>query len=155
MNKDNERRGASLVEILAALSIIAVMGSIVLAAFGEFRSRKTMDAAVELALSAFSRAHLDTISSKNDKQYGVHIEASKVVYFVGPTYSAAATTNANYLLPSGVEIANISLGGGGSNVLYDRLKGGTSNNGTFDVRVKARTTIKTTITISATGSTST
>lgn len=144
-------RGVTLLEILIAVAIMGFMSAFILAAFSEFRARKTMDASVELALAAFSRAHLDTLSSKNDMRYGVHVESGKVVYFAGLTYASGAEGNVPYTLSSAIEIANISLQGGGSDVLYNRLNGGTDQYGSFDIRVKARPTVKTTITITATG----
>jgi prepilin-type N-terminal cleavage/methylation domain-containing protein len=148
------RRGVTLVEILVAISIIGLIASFVLASFGDFRARKTLDASVEGMLSAFSHAHLDTISSKNDQQYGVHIAADQVVYFVGPTYATGTATNIIHSLHSVIEIANISLNGGGSDVLYQRLSGKTNQYGTFQLRPRSRPTMTATITINETGATS-
>lgn len=147
-------RGVTLVEILVAISIMMLISSLVLAAFSSFRAQKTLDAAVEETLAAFSHAHLDTISSKNDQQYGVHIETDQVVYFIGPTYTTGAVTNVIHQLHTAIEIVNVSLNGGGSDVLYQRLSGTTNQYGTFELRPKARPTITTTVTISGTGATS-
>lgn len=143
--------GVTLIEILIAIGIIALIGSLITASFSQFRSRKTLDATVESTLASFSRAHLDTISSLNDKQYGVHIGVDKVVYYIGPTYSSSATTNILYTLNPSIEIVNITLTGGGNEVLFDKLSGGTSQNGTFLVRVKNNTSQKVAVTINGTG----
>jgi len=142
------------VEILVAISIMGLIASLILVPFSDFRARKTLDAAVEEMLAAFSQAHLDTISSKNDQLYGVHIGTDQVVYFVGPTYATGTATNIVYPLHSAIEIVNISLNGGGSDVLYNHLLGTTDQYGTFQLRAKSRSTIATTITINGTGATS-
>lgn len=144
-------RGVTLLETLAAVAILMLISGVVLASLNNFRAQKTMDAAVEEVLAAFSQAHFDTISSRNDQQYGVHIDTDKVVYFVGPTYSAGAATNVIYRFVVPVEIVNISLAGGGSDVLFQRLSGGTDQSGTFIVRAKSNGSLQTKVTINGTG----
>lgn len=144
-------RGVTLLETLVAVGIMMLISGLVLASLNSFRAQKTMDAAVEEVLAAFSQAHFDTISSRNDKQYGVHIDIDKVVYFVGPTYSASTATNVIYRFVVPVEIVSISLAGGGSDVLFDRLTGGTSQSGTFIIRAKSNNTLQTLVTINGTG----
>lgn len=147
-------RGISILEVVVAISIITLMSVLVYAPFNDFRAQKTLDASVEKILSAFSQAHLDTISSKNNNQYGVHIAAGEVVYFTGPTYATGTATNLIFTLPPAIEIYSISLTGGGSDVLYQRLSGATNQNGTFKLRPKGRVSPVTTITVNKTGATS-
>lgn len=147
-------RGISLLEILVAISIITLMSALVYVPFNDFRAQKTLDASVEKILAAFSQAHLDTISSKNNYQYGVHIAAGEVVYFVGPTYATGTATNLVFTLHPAIEIFDISLNGGGSDVLYQRLSGATNQNGTFQLRPKGRLNMVATITVNKTGATS-
>ncbi len=144
-------RGVTLLETLVVVAILMLIGGVVVASLSNFRAQKTMDAAVEQVLAAFSQAHFDTLSSMDDKQYGVHIESDKVVYYVGPTYIAGTTTNVIYRFVVPVEIVNISLAGGGSDVLFKRLSGGTSQSGTFIIRAKANDTLQTVVTINGTG----
>jgi prepilin-type N-terminal cleavage/methylation domain-containing protein len=147
-------QGVTLLEIVVVIGIITLIGAIVYSPLNDFRAQKTLDAAVEKTLAAFSQAHLDTISSKNNFQYGVHIASGEVVYYIGPTYATGTATNLVFTLPPAVEIFNIDLVGGGSDVLYHRLTGSTDESGTFQVRPKGRTTTVTTITVNKTGATS-
>lgn len=144
-------RGITLIEILAVAAIVLLLSSLALASFGRFRAQKTMDVAVEVVMTVFSRAHLDTISSKGDLQYGVHLDPDKAVYFIGPTYASGAATNVLYPLNPVLEIANITLVGGGSDVLFNRLSGGTGQSGTFEVRLKGSTVVRTVVTVNGTG----
>jgi Tfp pilus assembly protein FimT len=143
-----------MLEVVVAIAIITLISVIVYAPFNDFRAQKTLDASVEKILSAFSQAHLDTISSKDNMQYGVHIAAGEVVYYVGPTYATGTATNLVFVLHPGIEIYDISLNGGGSDVLYQRLTGSTDQNGTFKLHPKGRIDTIATITINRTGATS-
>jgi Tfp pilus assembly protein FimT len=153
--RSNHERGITTIEILVAVTIVVLIAALVLAAFSDFRSRQTLGAVVEKTLAAFSAAHLDTISSKNDATYGVYLKSGEVIYFQGVTYPGDNDTgNTHYTFPKVIEIANISLNGGGSTVFYKRLSGATGNYGTFDVRVIGNPGTKTTITVNQTGATS-
>lgn len=153
--KKNYKKGVTLIELLIALSVTMLISTIILASFSEFRARQTLDASVEVVLAAFSAAHLDTISSKNDDIYGVNLKAGEVIYFKGSPYPGDnAAGNTHFVLPAPLEIANIGLNGGGSTIYYKRLTGATDNFGTFDVRVIAKPSVKSTVTINQTGATS-
>ncbi len=155
LDNKNYKRGVTLVELLIALSVMGLISSIILASFSQFRARQTLDSSVEVVLAAFSAAHLDTISSKNDDIYGINLKAGEVIYFKGSPYPGDnAAGNTHYILPVPIEIANISLNGGGSAIFYKRLTGATDNYGSFDVRVIAKPTVKSTVTINQTGATS-
>ncbi|OGZ07035.1 MAG: hypothetical protein A2942_02960 [Candidatus Lloydbacteria bacterium RIFCSPLOWO2_01_FULL_50_20] len=148
-------RGITTIEILFALAILGTIATFVLAAFSDFRSRQTLGAVVEKTLAAFSAAHLDTISSKNDMTYGVQLKTNEVIYFEGATYPGDNDPgNIHYVFPPNIEIANVALSGGGSTIFYRRLTGATDNYGTFDIRVAGNHDTKTTITINQTGATS-
>ncbi len=148
-------RGVTLIELLIALSVMGVISSVILASFSQFRARQTLDSSVEVVLAAFSAAHLDTISSKNDDIYGINLKTNEVIYFKGTPYPGDnAAGNTHYVLPAPIEIANVSLNGGGTTIFYKRIMGATDNFGAFDVRVRANATVKSTVTINQTGATS-
>lgn len=148
---ETKRAGFTLIEIVMALAIIMIVGGIILGPLSQFRTQKTLDAAVEEVFAAFSRAHIDTISSLHDMQYGVHFDADQVVYFEGTTYIPGALTNSAYQLNSAIEIGSMSLSPSGSDVVFERLTGGTSNFGTLEVRAKNNPAMKAVVTVNATG----
>ena len=150
----NGASGFTLVEIVFALAIFVMVAATIFSPLSQFRARKTLDAAVEVTLAAFSRAHFDTISSLNDKQYGVHLDADQVVHFAGPTYSAGDPGNSPYVLSSVIEIGAVTLVGGGNNVLFKQLNGATDQSGTFEIRVKATPAVRVVVTVNGTGAVS-
>jgi prepilin-type N-terminal cleavage/methylation domain-containing protein len=146
--------GFTLLEILVAIAILTLIAGTVFGPLSRFRTQKTLDAAVEVTLAAFTRAHFDSISSLNDMQYGVHLDAGQAVHFVGITYDASAPTNVVYSIPANVEIANVTLAGGGTDVVFQRLNGGTPHSGTFLIRATADPSISALVTVHATGAVS-
>lgn len=149
---NHRRRGFSLVDMMIAISIMTLIASVIILSFAAFRTRKNLDAAVEMVMVAFSQAHFDTISSKGDSPYGVAIQDDEVIYFKGATYPGeGAVGNIHYRLPSTIEIANITLNGGGTEIFFNRINGGTAQYGYFDVRAKSATTTSNRITISQVG----
>ncbi len=145
------KSGFTLIEIVMAIAIVFMVGAIVLGPLTMFRTQKTLDATVEEVFAAFSRAHIDTISSLYDMQYGVHLDADRVVYFVGPSYVVGAPTNSVYELSSAIEIGSISLNPSGNDVLFQRLTGGTNNYGTFEIRAKSNSTLRAVVIVNGTG----
>lgn len=148
-------RGVTLIEILLALAIIALISSLMLSAFGEYRARQGKSAAAEGVLSILAEARLDTISSKHDDVYGVLLRSDEAIYFKGATYPGDGDpANIVFPMPVGVEIGSVALQGGGSTILYQRLSGSTDMYGTFEVRVAAQPNLKTVITVHPTGASS-
>ncbi len=148
-------RGVTLIEILVAIGITMLIASVVLSSFGEYRLRQNLAGASETILAAISAAHLDTISSKNDSLYGVNLKSNEVIYFKGTTYPGDVDPgNVHFLLPSMIEIANVSLNGADTKIYFTRLTGATGNYGTFEIRSKANTSVSTTVTVNRTGATS-
>lgn len=135
----DDNRGFSLVEILV---VIAVFGILIVLGFVNYKS---FGESVDLSTSAnhiISILHLAadrTMSSKADTVYGVHFTSSTYTLFKGATYSAVDPNNEDYSIPSSVEIYNISLNGGGADVIFDRITGETSNNGDIDLRIIGNT----------------
>lgn len=147
-------RGITMLELVVVIAIIIVLASLIITSFSAFRNSKILDTGTENVLSILAKARGNTLSSKNDYQYGVHLETSQVVLFRGGVYSSSDSSNEVAPLDSALEISSITLTGGGSDVIFDRLTGKTSMDGTVVVRVKSDNTKTKTITINATGSAS-
>lgn len=144
-------KGITALELLMVVAIMAILAAIVVSPFAQFRNSKVLDTAGENALSILTKARGNTLSSKNSYQYGVHFESSQVVLFRGATYSPSDVNNEIVVLDSALEISSISLTGAGSDVLFDRLTGKTSQDGTIIIRIKSDISKTRTITVNATG----
>lgn len=152
-----KNKGISIIEILAVISIIAILLVIVLPNLSNFRNERTLTNTTQDIISVLNKAKSDTTSSLNSNSYGVHFETDRVVYFIGTTYNGADAGNIVTSIDSSVTIplsGGINLNGGGSDVMFTRLTGDTTNYGTIVVRLTSDATRQKTITVSKTGAVS-
>jgi len=143
--------GFSLIEIIVAIAMLLIVAGITLYSFSSLNDTNALEVSVAGAVSNLSEARSKTLASIGSNQYGVHIDSDETVLFVGSTYSSTDPNNVTVSLNKVVEIANISLNGGGSDIVFDRLTGQTSEHGSFIVRLKDNTNASSTITIFQTG----
>ena len=130
-----ESRGFTFIELLVVIGMIAVLASGALIAY------RAASGGIELKTNAFkivdvlNLARQRTIASLGSSEYGVHFEASQFVLFKGADYSALDPDNIFYALPDALEIADVSLAGGGSEVVFDRITGKTVQSGSLKARL--------------------
>jgi prepilin-type N-terminal cleavage/methylation domain-containing protein len=147
------KKGFSILEIMLVIAIIAILLAIVLPSLTKSRNTQALSASTEAVISVLNQARSKTLSSEKDTAYGVKIDSASVTLFVGTTYNAGTQTNIvtnlqnNITIPSG----NVSLAGGGSEVVFNRLTGATDDFGTVIVQVSNDSNSKKTITIEKTG----
>lgn len=138
------------------IELLVVMGVIVLLAGLTFRSYRTITASKSLSGDAMRvvaeliKARSLTLASKNADQYGVHFGATSVTLFEGASYSVGNAGNVVSTLSPLLTISSITLSGGASDVIFDRLTGTTAQNGTITLSSTDNSTSKT-ITIYETG----
>ena len=146
-----KKRGYTAIEILLVIGIMGILMSIVGLSFSSFRNSNILSIEVENIVSLISQARNDTLSSKNDTVYGVHVEGGRVVLFDGATFSEPDPENIEILLYSSVTLTDISLGGNGTDIIFKRLSGKTDGHGTMLLVLTNATTTRKTITIYSTG----
>lgn len=143
--------GFLLIQMILALVIVGILATTIFVSLSSGREKQALANAVEETLSAFSEARSRTIAGENNTQYGVHIGSSSVTIFQGSSYSSGASTNRVVSLDNAVTITSISLSGGGSDVIFSRLTGDTTQYGTLVVKRSSTTAGQKTITIGKTG----
>ncbi len=136
---------------MIVVGIFAMLSFFSYAAFANLNKSQSLDKDVAAALSLLETARMYTLASKGGMQYGVHFESGKAVLYAGAAYVANATSSQTLSLNRLDSIGSISLSGGGGEVLFDRLTGETSQDGSVVVSLKSSTTTKKTITIGKTG----
>lgn len=144
-------KGATLLEILLSLFIIAVVAGIFVAAFGVFRESNDLRAAQSTMVGMVKSARSRAIASENNSVYGVHFETEKSVLFKGSAYNPSDPGNENYTFPPSVKISNISLAGGAQDAVFSRLQGTTTSPGTITLSSKNNPSKTRAITIYQTG----
>lgn len=148
--KANYKFGFTLTEILIVLGVMALLSGIIFSTFITFKKSEALNKDTETIVEVLRQARSQTMSSQNASQYGVHFTSSQVTIFTGATYSSSASSNQNFILSSTDTLLTISLVGGGTDIVFSRLSGETSQNGTVVVSSPDTSRIKT-VTIYKTG----
>jgi len=145
------KRGVTLIELLIALAILAIISAIVVSPFNSFRLTGALQGDVENVLSFINKARLNTLSSQNDSEYGVHFESGRVVLFKGPTFTEPNPDNEELTFVAGIEASTISLTSGVSDVVFERLTGTANATGTVIISAVSDPSISRTLNIYGTG----
>lgn len=136
MYSKNMRGGFSLVELLIVISLSIILTTVVVISYRSIGQNTDLNTLTQRLVSTLDRARERTVSSENDANFGVHIQSDRYIEFKGPTYNASASDNINHIFSSKFEVSSINLTGGGSDVIFDRLSGQTSQSGTLVLRAK-------------------
>ncbi len=143
------QRGFTLVEILVAVAILVIITTFSVTAFRNIYLRSAERIAGAEIADALREARTNSIGSKGNAIYGVHISTSTVTRFVGSTYVAGNASNTVYSFDGGA-LATGTLVTSGTSITFSRLTGTPSATGTIYV-VDMDGTSTTTITIESTG----
>lgn len=144
-------KGFTLVEIVVSIAITILISLIVISTFASFNNQQVLKKETDAALSVLEKARSLTLSSKDSTQYGVRFQSNSFIFFNGASFSSSSPSNEITVLDNKVRIADINLSSNGVDVVFDRLKGSTSQNGTITFLETADSSKTKTITIYQTG----
>ncbi len=142
--------GFTLIELLVATAIILIITVVTLFSLSTLNKQVSLDSASQNILSTLRLARSQTLASKSQTSYGVHFETTKYVFFNGTSYTDGAAGNKEHLLGDS-EISTISLNGGGSEVIFARVRGGTTQYGSVVMRLIGDSSKTKTINIASSG----
>ena len=145
-----KRKGFTVIELVISLAIMGALLAVILPSFISFRRSSALNTEAEDLVTVINRARLLSVSSKNDQQFGVHFSTDRVTLYQGPTYSATDPANEIHILNSLVALSGTTINGGGSEVLFQKVTGATTQNATTTLLVTG-TSASTTILILPTG----
>lgn len=132
--------GFSLIELTIVIGIIAAISTIAITSFSSITKRADLNGNAQNIITTLNTARSKTISSDGASQWGGHFETDKYALFKGTVYNAGDPNTKIYTLPSSLEISTIALNGGGTDTIFDRITGKTSNYGTVTIREKNQPT---------------
>ena len=140
-----------MVEVLIVIAILAIIATAIIGPFASFRNAQAIKNTNESIIALLNQARVKTLSSENLLQYGVHLQADKAILFSGTSYDVDASISEVVVSDSKISINDISLAGGGYDVVFERLTGATDNYGTLVVTLTNTSEGQKTITIAKTG----
>lgn len=144
-------QGFTLIELLISIAVLALISAVLVVGYSAFSKSIELKTAAFKVLDVLNLAHERTVASLATSNYGVHFEQTQYVLFKGVVYSVSDANNIFYPLPSLLEITDITLAGGGADVVFDRLTGKTSQSGSLIVRLVNDVARSKTITILSSG----
>lgn len=127
------RPGFTLLEIVIVVALLTLVGSLALVSFLRARVSRELVTTTQNVLSVLARAQANSLAGRDDSSWGVRLDQAQYVLFRGTTY-ASATLTEPYPVAGRLEIVNVSLVGGGQEVVFDRITGATVQPGTFELR---------------------
>lgn len=146
----NGGRGFTMFELVISFAILSILLAVILPPLIDFRRASLLNTDTQSLVTLTNRARVLSIASKDDSQYGVHLEAGKIVLFKGITYSVNDPTNETHTFGSGLTLSNIAINGGGSEVVFEKITGATTQNATTTLLV-TDTTASSTVVVGKTG----
>ncbi|MEK7559965.1 MAG: prepilin-type N-terminal cleavage/methylation domain-containing protein [Patescibacteria group bacterium] len=145
------KQGFTLIEILVGIAITVVLTLVVWSGFSSFRDSSHVSETHSAVLGMLRDARSRTLSSEKNTEYGVHFETNRIVLFLGSSYNPGSSSNEIYDFPPLARISSINLGGA-LDVVFSRLAGAASANGTVIIESTANNAKNKTIIILSSGS---
>lgn len=126
--------GFTLIEVMVAVAIFSIIAGTAFSVSASFLTDSQRISNVNLIVQHLRLAQMRAISEYRKSAWGMHLEETPVSFsiFRGSSYAVRDPAFDTVVeLPSSLSFSNISLQGGGADIVFERMTGQTSNYGTF------------------------
>ena len=140
MKNISKKKGFTLIELLIVIGIFVIIIATAFTINGGILANTYLDTNTEQIIQTLRLAQMRSITRVNDSQWGVYFDEDiggtndKFVLFKGTTY---ATRDASYdivtELPDIISLSNISLSGGGVDIVFAKLSGDSFTDGSIQI----------------------
>lgn len=128
-------RGFTLIELLISIAVLSIIGTSIFLGYGTISRNAELKTTAFKVVDVLNLARTRTLASLGSSNYGVHFEQTQFALFKGSTYNALDPDTIFYPFASSVEVGAITLAGGASDVVFERLTGKTAQTGTVRVQL--------------------
>ena len=127
-------KGFTIIEIMIVVGIITILAGLSVPLSNSFLSRNELNSEALKITDALRSARAQAMFASEDSVWGVHFTSSSYIIFKGLTYNPADAYNNTFNLPGILTIGEITINGGGSDIIFDRIAGTTSTFGTTTIQ---------------------
>jgi len=111
-------KGFTIIEVIISLSIIAILAGISMPVYKIMREKNDFETAEFTVVSALRRAQILAQATKQDSDWGVHIENSQITIFKGQNYvNRDVNSDENFSISSNI------LTSGLTDIIFNKLTG--------------------------------
>jgi len=133
MKIKNNQKGFTFLEIMLVIAIL----SITVGFFVLYSNNSQIIADVNNQANIIV-SHIRLVQSNADSGYAntasaIHLDTNSYTGFIGPIYNPLDSSNYTMDLPGVLSIQNVSLNGGGSDIVFVSPRGETANYGSFNL----------------------
>lgn len=136
MEKYFKKKGFTMFELMIVVSIFVILLAYMPQVYSSYFTSSGIKMARWEITNTLKRARLNTMTGREDVQWGVHFESDQYVLFKGTTYSSSDPDNEVHELLQSLDVTNISLNGGGADVVFNNV-GSTDQYGSLQVESDA------------------
>ena len=126
------KKAFTFVEALVVIAIFATLTGLIVLNARTAQVRTDLNRERDGFISYLRLAQSNAMTGKDSEDHGIHIETDSYTTFTG-TYSEGADGNFVIDLPVSLQFQNISLNGGGDDIIFSPPKGETTTYGTVDL----------------------
>lgn len=123
-----KKRGFTLLEMLLSVSIIVIITSITVPVYFSLKIDNDLNIAQNIIVTGLRRAQILARASKNDSDWGVHMQTNSITIFNGTSYAARVTTfDEDFDTPNTVTFSNLS------EIVFSKFTGLPTTTGQIDL----------------------
>lgn len=134
LKKVNEQ-GFTLIEVFLVIGILGLLFTLSIPYYESIISDKDLSGTSLTLLKTIRQAQTLSMNGSNGEIFSVHIDTVSIphryILFEGDVYNPADPDNEVTELPNRITISNVSLNGGGNDVIFEEFTGNTSQYGTI------------------------
>jgi len=136
--------GLTIIELLTVIAILIILISISISLFRIFQKESGLTNTAEEIINMLRFAQNKTLASQESSQWGVYFSIStspqEYILFKGSDYASRDPAyDQIHEIPEKIEIYEIDLTGGGSEIVFERVLGNTNFSGNMSLRLKENT----------------